>query len=139
MTGRSSSAATRPTVALGHRTTELIEVELTPKRAPPYAAIFTAYRNRLDRGDTDRIAYLCNHDSARAVRAALSASDPARAIAERVAVREVFDARGAVTGAMPTPRLCACSRRCLPPLASSTGPARTRSCCRPDDRCRSRH
>jgi hypothetical protein len=92
-------------VALGVRTSELIEVELTPKRAPRYAAIFTAYRNRLEWGDTDRIAYLCNHDSARAVRAALSGSDPARAIADRVTVREVFDVRGAVTGAMPTPRL----------------------------------
>lgn len=92
-------------VALGVRTSELIEVELTPKRAPRYASIFTAYRNRLDRGEADRIAYLCNPHSALAVRAALSATAAARAVADRVAVRDVFDARGAVIGALPMLRL----------------------------------
>jgi hypothetical protein len=65
-------------VAIGLRSQELIEVELTPKRAPRYASIFTAFRDRLARGDATRIAYICN---ARAVRAALTASAAGRAIA----------------------------------------------------------
>jgi hypothetical protein len=80
-------------VAIGLRSEELIEVELTPKRAPRYASIFAAYRNRLDKGDASRIAYLCNDDSGRAVRAALEATPQGRGIAGRVAVRDVFDDR----------------------------------------------
>ncbi len=83
-------------VAIGLRSEELIEVELTPKRAPRYASIFTAFRDRLDRGEASRIAYLCNADSARALRLALTASAAGRAIAPRVAVRDVFDERAAL-------------------------------------------
>jgi hypothetical protein len=83
-------------VPIGQRSEELIEVELTPKRAPRYASIFTTYRNRLDTGDAGRIAYLCNTQSARAVRTALAASAAGRAIVARVAVREVFDDRAAL-------------------------------------------
>jgi hypothetical protein len=89
-------------VAIGYRASELIEVELTPKRAPRYASIFAAYRNRLDYGDTGRIAYLCDGASARAVRTALTASPAGRAIARQVTVREVFDQKGALAVDLPT-------------------------------------
>jgi hypothetical protein len=85
-------------VALGRRTAELIEVELTPKRAPRYASIFSAYGSRLQFGEAGRITYLCNDESGRAVRAALDASPAGRRVAARVTVREVFDQRGALTG-----------------------------------------
>ncbi|MGT2425603.1 hypothetical protein [Amnibacterium kyonggiense] len=83
-------------VAIGQRTSELIEVELTPKRAPRYASIFAAYRRRLELGEAARVAYLCTDDAARAVRTALSASPAGRAVAAHVGVRTVFDQRGAV-------------------------------------------
>jgi hypothetical protein len=83
-------------VALGMRTSELIEVELTAKRAPRYASIFSAYRRRLEVGDADRVAYLCTDGAARAVRTALSTSPAGRAVAPRISVRVVFDERGAV-------------------------------------------
>lgn len=83
-------------VAIGRRSEELIEVELTAKRAPRYASIFAVYRNRLEYGTADRIAYLCTDGVARAVRVALTASPAGRAIAPRVVVRTVFDHRGAV-------------------------------------------
>ena len=81
-------------VAIGLRTSELIEVELTPKRAPRYASIFSAYRRRLEFGDATRVAYLCTDAAARAVRGALIASPAGRAVAPRVSVRTVFDHRG---------------------------------------------
>jgi hypothetical protein len=80
-------------VAMGFRSDELIEVELTPKRAPRYASIFTAYRHRFDKGDAAQIAYLCNDSSGRALRAAFKATPQGRGIADRVAVRDVFDDR----------------------------------------------
>ncbi|RIX29941.1 hypothetical protein [Amnibacterium setariae] len=83
-------------VAIGRRTQQLIEVELTPKRAPRYLSIFQAYRRRLDAGGADSVTYLCNDSSGRAVRAALRASPAGRAIADRVSVRDVFTDRGAV-------------------------------------------
>ena len=83
-------------VALGIHTSELIEVELTPKRAPRYASIFAAYRRRLELGDANRVAYLCTETAARAVRTALQASPAGRTIAPRVGVRVVFDDRGAI-------------------------------------------
>lgn len=83
-------------VAIGRRTSELIEVELTAKRAPRYAAIFSAYQRRLELGDAARVAYLCTDEAARAVRTALTASPAARAVASRIGVRAVFDERGAV-------------------------------------------
>lgn len=83
-------------VAIGLRTSQLIEVELTPKRAPRYASIFSAYRRRLELGDATRIAYLCTDDAARAVRRALTESPAGRHITGRVAVRAVFDQRGAL-------------------------------------------
>lgn len=43
-------------VAIGLRTSELIEVELTPKRAPRYVSIFSAYRHRLRIGDASNTA-----------------------------------------------------------------------------------
>ncbi len=69
---------------------QLIEVELTPKRAPRYVQIFNAYLHRLERGDASRVVYLCNPDSARAVRTALT-QPMGRRIASRVEVHEVFD------------------------------------------------
>lgn len=86
-------------VAVGLRSTELIEVELTAKRAPRYASIFSAYRRRLEFGEASRVAYLCTDDAARAVRTALAATPAARAVAPHVAVRAVFDERGAVRAA----------------------------------------
>jgi hypothetical protein len=83
-------------VALGTRTSELIEVELTAKRAPRYASIFSAYRRRLELGDSDRVAYLCTEDAARAVRTALKASPAGRDVAPQIGVRVVFDERGAI-------------------------------------------
>jgi hypothetical protein len=83
-------------VAIGRRTQQLIEVELTPKRAPRYASIFQAYRRRLDAGEADGVTYLCNDSSGRAVRAALRASPAGRAITDRVSVRNVFTDRGAI-------------------------------------------
>lgn len=80
-------------VALGQWSSELIEVELTPKRAPRYASIFTAYRDRFDRNEVGRVAYLCNEDSGRAVGVALEATPQGRGVAGRVAVRFVFDDR----------------------------------------------
>ena len=86
-------------VAIGLRANELIEVELTPKRAPRYASIFSAYRRRLEYGDAARVAYLCTDDAARAVRKALHESPAGRDVAARIAVRSVFDQRGALRGA----------------------------------------
>jgi hypothetical protein len=83
-------------VAIGLRSSQLIEVELTAKRAPRYASIFSAYRRRLELGDATRIAYLCTDDAARAVRTALTASPAGRAIAARIGVRAVFDQRGTI-------------------------------------------
>jgi hypothetical protein len=83
-------------VAIGQRISELIEVELTPKRAPRYASIFSAYRRRLELGEANTVAYLCTDDAARAVRMALTASPAGRAVAPRVRVRAVFDQRGAI-------------------------------------------
>ena len=83
-------------VAIGMRTSELIEVELTAKRAPRYASIFSAYRRRLELGDCDRVAYLCTDGAARAVRTALKASPAGRAVAPRIGVRAVFDERGTI-------------------------------------------
>lgn len=92
-------------VAFGQRSNELIEVELTPKRAPRYASIFAAYRRRLELGDAARVAYLCTEQTGRAVRTALSASPAGRDIAPKVAVRDIFDQRGAVISAVKTIRL----------------------------------
>jgi hypothetical protein len=83
-------------VAIGLRSTELIEVELTAKRAPRYASIFSAFRHRLEVGDAARVAYLCTDDAARAVRTALTATPAGRAVAPRIGVRAAFDQRGAV-------------------------------------------
>jgi hypothetical protein len=77
---------------------ELIEVELTAKRLPRYASIFSAYRRRLERGEGDQVTYLCNTDAARGVRGALAALPGGRAIASRVAVYEVFDRGGIWSG-----------------------------------------
>ena len=78
-------------VALGvHDDAQLIEVELTPERAPRYVSIFSAYSQRLHRGDASRVVYLCNPDSARAVRTALK-QPIGRRIADRVDVHDVFD------------------------------------------------
>ena len=80
-------------VTIGRRSIELIEVELTLKRARRYASIFTSYRRRLDYGGASRISYLCDAAAVRAVLIALNASPDGRAIAPQVAVREVFDGR----------------------------------------------
>ncbi|WP_375389118.1 hypothetical protein [uncultured Amnibacterium sp.] len=83
-------------VALGRRSIELIEVELTPKRAPRYASIFTAFQRRLDYGDANRVDYLCTEPAARAVRRSLSSSPSGRAVARFVSVRTMFDSRGGI-------------------------------------------
>ena len=57
-------------VALGPGWVELIEVELTGKRMPRYVQIFQAFRNRFDLGQMSQVTYLCNAESARAVRGA---------------------------------------------------------------------
>ena len=89
----------RPATRGGHRAdgvaigaddhASLIEVELTPKRARRYAQIFATYRRRLDRGETDRVVYLCNPDSAAAVRAALR-QPAARPVAGRIDVHVTY-------------------------------------------------
>lgn len=81
-------------VALGFGWVELVEVELTPKRLPRYAAIFAAYRRRFDRGEADSITYLCNDESARAVRTALSELPTGRSIAPQVEVHSVYHPGG---------------------------------------------
>jgi hypothetical protein len=78
-------------VAIGRRSEELIEVELTAKRAPRYASIFAAYRSRLHYAAADRVTSFCTDVAARAVRTALSASPAGRAIAPQIGVRAVFD------------------------------------------------
>jgi hypothetical protein len=83
-------------VALGARSVDLIEVELTPKRAPRYASIFSAYRRRLAFGGEDSVVYLCTESAARAVRRALSDFRLGDDIADRVRVRVMFDDRGGV-------------------------------------------
>ncbi len=81
-------------VALSLGWTELIEVELTPKRLPRYAQIFRTFERRFDVGDMTAITYLCNKEGARAVRAALDSLPPGRAIAAQVEVHEVYDRAG---------------------------------------------
>lgn len=96
----------------------LIEVELTPKRAPRYARILSAYSHRLDRGDASRIVYLCNPNSARAISTALR--QPAgRRVADRIDVRIVFDPETTFWGEDALPRWL------VPPQVpseSNTGP-----------------
>lgn len=89
----------RPTTTGGHRAdgvalaaadhATLIEVELTPKRAPRYAHIFSSLRRRLDRGEADRVVYLCNPDAAKAVRAALR-RPTAQVLAGRIDVHVTY-------------------------------------------------
>ncbi len=81
-------------VALGSEWVELVEVELTGKRMPRYVSIFQAFRRRFDRGDMDAVTYLCNPESARAVREALMSVPVGRTIADRVVVQQVYDERG---------------------------------------------
>ncbi|MGN6445292.1 hypothetical protein [Amnibacterium sp.] len=81
-------------VAIAGDELTLIEVELTPKRADRYVTILARFRLRIEAGDADQVVYLCNPDSAHAVRAALRQS-AAKRIADRVDVREVFDPRTA--------------------------------------------
>ncbi|GAA2750179.1 hypothetical protein [Amnibacterium kyonggiense] len=81
-------------IALAPRWVELVEVELTAKRMPRYASIFSAYRRRLDYGDGTAITYLCTDAAARAVRQALGELPAGRAIAPRVEVHPVYDERG---------------------------------------------
>ena len=103
----------RPSSVGGHRAdgvaigvaddARLIEVELTPKRAPRYAQIFSAFRHRLERGDGSRVVYLCTPDSAKAVRAALR-QPSARPVATRVDVHIVFSEHTASWGGDTLPR-----------------------------------
>lgn len=81
-------------VALGSEWVELIEVELTPKRLPRYVSIFQAFSRRFAAGEMSAVTYLCDQDSARAVRDALASLPIGRAISDRVAVREVYDQAG---------------------------------------------
>ena len=83
-------------VAFGRRRIELTEVELTPKRSRRYASIFTAFCRRLDYGYANRVAYLCNDSSARAVRVALTDSVDGRRIAAQVSARSVFGHRAEI-------------------------------------------
>ena len=77
-------------IALGSEWTELIEVELTAKRPTRYAAIFRAYRRRLER-EASQVTYLCTPEAARAVSGALSELRDGRAVAPQMRVHEVFD------------------------------------------------
>lgn len=92
-------------VAIGARTEQLIEVELTPKRAPRYASIFSAYRQRLEVDDALGVTYLCNEASGRAVRAALKTLPVGRALAPRVDVRDVFTDYGSIRSPGDSTRL----------------------------------
>ena len=85
-------------VALAPEWLELIEVELTGKRTPRYVQIFQAFRNRFDLGHMSQVTYLCNVESARAVRDALRSIPAGRAIADRVHVHQVFDPVGLWSG-----------------------------------------
>jgi hypothetical protein len=73
---------------------ELIDVELTAKRMPRYVQIFQAFRRRFELAEMSQITYLCNEESARAVREALESIPAGRSIADRVAVHEVYDRAG---------------------------------------------
>lgn len=84
-------------VALSLGWAELIEVELTPKRLPRYAQIFRTFEHRFDVGDMTAITYLCNEESGRAVRAALTDLPTGRAIAPQVDVHDVYDRAGVWT------------------------------------------
>lgn len=84
-------------VAIGLRSSELIEVDLTAKQAPRYASICAAYRRRLELGEAARGAYLGTDDAARAVRTALTAAPAGRVIAPLIGVRAVVDQRGAIS------------------------------------------
>ncbi|TDS80327.1 hypothetical protein [Amnibacterium kyonggiense] len=89
-------------VALGPGWVELIEVELTPKRLPRYVSIFRAFRRRLDLGEANSITYLCNTESARAVREALTSIPIGRTLVDRVSVHEVYDLAGQwISDALP--------------------------------------
>jgi hypothetical protein len=81
-------------VALAPGWLELIEVELTAKRMPRYVSIFQAFHRRFDLGEMGAVTYLCNGESARAVREALATIPAARSIADRVRVHEVYDRAG---------------------------------------------
>lgn len=81
-------------VALAPDWVELIEVELTGKRMPRYVQIFQAFRNRFDHREMSQVTYLCNTESARAVREALRSLPAGRAIAPQVQIHEVYDQRG---------------------------------------------
>ena len=76
-------------VAINGDELTLIEVELTPKRADRYVSILARSRLRIEAGDADRVVYLCNPDSAHAIRAALR-QPAAKRIADRVDVREGY-------------------------------------------------
>lgn len=93
----------KPTYAGGHqadgvafvpRWRELIEVELTPKRLPRYVSIFQAFSRRFALGEMAAVTYLCNTESNRAVREALTSLPIGRAISDRVTVRDVYDRAG---------------------------------------------
>jgi hypothetical protein len=81
-------------VALAPGWVELIEVELTGKRMPRYVQIFQAFRTRFDLREMSQVTYLCNAESARAVREALRSLPNGRAIAPQVQILEVYDQRG---------------------------------------------
>lgn len=81
-------------VALAPGWAELVEVELTPKRLPRYIQIFRTFERRFDVGDMTAVTYLCNEESGRAVRNALTALPIGRAIAPQVEVRDAYDRAG---------------------------------------------
>jgi hypothetical protein len=84
-------------IALGPDWTELIEVELTPKRPVRYVGILRAFRHRLDDG-ASQVTYLCNPDAGRAFRSALEASAEGLSIRRRVQIHDVYDRQGHSTG-----------------------------------------
>ena len=81
-------------VALAPAWVELIEVELTAKRMPRYVQVFQAFRRRFELAEIGQVSYLCNAESARAVRAALDSIPAGRFVANQVAVHEVYDRAG---------------------------------------------
>lgn len=122
----------RPTHVGGHQAdgvaeardwVELVEVELTGKRLPRYAQIFTALRRRLDAGEMDQVTYLCSDEATQAVRAAINELPAGRTIAPQIQIQPVFDPLGHwADDALPSWMLTARDRATDDATSQSSGP-----------------
>ncbi|GAA2750625.1 hypothetical protein [Amnibacterium kyonggiense] len=102
---------------------ELIEVELTGKRLPRYAQIFTAFRRRFDAGEMDQVTYICSDEAAQTVRAATNELPVGRTIAPQVQIQPVFDPLGHwADDALPSWMLTARNRAADDATSRSGGP-----------------